>query len=80
VAEMAKYSLSQSQLEAVCLGALTNRVFAVQAVSVVPFDPRQPNGSWEISSLDPLPTADSIEAVIEVSRDLQRVFSLKFPS
>lgn len=72
-----KYAITQSQLEAVCLGALTNRVFPVRVVSIAPSDPQHPNGSWELCSLDPLPTADTIDAIIEVTRDLQRVFCVK---
>ncbi len=74
---MRKYPLAQSQLEAVCLGAITNRVFPIHAVSVAPSNPQHPDGSWELFSMEPLPTAAEIDAIIQVSRDLQAVFRLK---
>jgi hypothetical protein len=74
---MHKYCLTQSQLEAVCLGAISNRVFPVQAVIVAPSNYQNPNGSWELFSMDPLPTVAQIDEIIEVSRDLQAVFQLK---
>lgn len=74
---MGKYAISRSQLEALCVGAITNRVAPARTASVAPYNRANPDGNWELINLDPLPMKDGIDETIQVIRDLQAVFSLK---
>lgn len=77
ISSMARYAVRQSDLEIICVGALTNRVAHARAAGVAPSNPEHPDGGWELVSLNPLPTLDMIDETIAVIRDLQAVFSLK---
>lgn len=74
---MDKYGISLAQLEVVCLGGIRHRAGHVRAVKIVPADPKQPPGNWELFSLDPMPEPDTLNVVMEVIRDLQVVFCLR---
>ena len=74
---MGKYAISRSQLEALCVGAISNRVAPARTASVAPYNHANPDGNWELINLDPLPKENGVDGTIEVLRDLQAVFSLK---
>jgi len=74
---MERYAISRAQLEVVCLGGIRHRLRRVRAVQIVPADPRQPPGNWELFSVDPMPGPAALDMIMEVIHDLQAVFCLK---